>query len=169
MKTRNERLKFIIFGRRYTFFWLFQIILRLLINLLAGIFKLSYVNGHFLSYITLCGRPVHNSCIKAWLLTQPLTTIKVSNLQISSHRTKMYRNILIVLLVPVVSGFLLDTIGLSTKVTTVTELDVSKYLGRWYQMYASQSVYATFERKAICVTADCKYIFSHIKSVEITK
>ena len=79
----------------------------------------------------------------------------------------MYRNILIVLLVPVVSGFLLDTIGLSTKVTTVTELDVSKYLGRWYQMYASQSVYVTFERKAICVTADCKYIFSHIKSAEI--
>ena len=71
----------------------------------------------------------------------------------------MYSLIVVVLLVPVaVSGFLLDTF---IKVPTVTELDVNKYLGRWYQMYASQSVYATFENKADCVTADCKLdIFS---------
>ncbi|KAK7500460.1 hypothetical protein BaRGS_00008367 [Batillaria attramentaria] len=31
-------------------------------------------------------------------------------------------------------------------VHTVTELDVKKYLGRWYQMYASESVMVTFER-----------------------
>lgn len=65
--------------------------------------------------------------------------------------------LLLCLAVPVVSGFVLDSFGLSTKVNTVSELDVAKYLGRWYQMYASESVYATFERGAQCVTADCKY------------
>ncbi|XP_076076182.1 uncharacterized protein LOC143047112 [Mytilus galloprovincialis] len=62
--------------------------------------------------------------------------------------------LLLCLAVPVVSGFVLDSFGLSTKVNTVSELDVAKYLGRWYQMYASESVYATFERGAQCVTAD---------------
>ncbi|XP_033753730.1 apolipoprotein D-like [Pecten maximus] len=66
----------------------------------------------------------------------------------------MNRLFLIVLLAPAISAFLLDTLGLDTNVQTVTELDVSKYLGRWYQMYASQSVFATFERGAVCVTAD---------------
>ncbi|KAL8607341.1 hypothetical protein ACOMHN_039491 [Nucella lapillus] len=37
---------------------------------------------------------------------------------------------------------------------TVSALDDAKYLGRWYQMYASESVALTFERNAYCVTAD---------------
>jgi len=37
---------------------------------------------------------------------------------------------------------------------TVTELEDAKYLGRWYQVYASKSVSLTFERNAFCVTAD---------------
>ncbi|XP_021380123.1 apolipoprotein D-like [Mizuhopecten yessoensis] len=66
----------------------------------------------------------------------------------------MNRIFLIVLLAPAISAFLLDTFGLDSNVHTVTELDVSKYLGRWYQMFASQSVFATFERGAVCVIAD---------------
>ncbi|XP_076075532.1 outer membrane lipoprotein Blc-like [Mytilus galloprovincialis] len=66
----------------------------------------------------------------------------------------MYTILLTTVLLPVVSGFLLGSFGLGSAVTTVTQLDVNKYLGRWFQMYASQSVYATFERKAVCVTAD---------------
>ncbi|KAK7483788.1 hypothetical protein BaRGS_00025004 [Batillaria attramentaria] len=37
---------------------------------------------------------------------------------------------------------------------TVTELDDAKYLGRWYQVYSSESVALWFERNAYCVTAD---------------
>ncbi|XP_076454972.1 apolipoprotein D-like [Babylonia areolata] len=65
----------------------------------------------------------------------------------------------------VASGFLLDSVGnvIGSAVNvflnggaprTVAELDDSKYLGRWYQMYASESVALTFERNAVCVTAD---------------
>jgi apolipoprotein D and lipocalin family protein len=39
-------------------------------------------------------------------------------------------------------------------VDTVNQLDVSKYVGRWYQMYADQLVYSTIEPNAQCVTAD---------------
>ncbi|CAM9264944.1 unnamed protein product, partial [Heterosigma akashiwo] len=39
-------------------------------------------------------------------------------------------------------------------VAAVAELDVEKYLGRWYQAYASPSVYWTFEAGATCVYAD---------------
>lgn len=39
-------------------------------------------------------------------------------------------------------------------IDTVPSLNVTKYLGRWYQMYADPSVIATFERDAVCVTAD---------------
>ncbi|KAJ8037915.1 Temperature-induced lipocalin-1 [Holothuria leucospilota] len=37
---------------------------------------------------------------------------------------------------------------------TVKQLDVSAYLGRWYQVYADFIVFSTFERNAQCVTAD---------------
>jgi len=64
-----------------------------------------------------------------------------------------------------VRGFVLDTIGnafggavsvlLSGSAPhTVTELVDAKYLGRWYQMYESKSVALTFERNAVCITAD---------------
>merc|ERR1711976_453715 len=36
---------------------------------------------------------------------------------------------------------------------TVPELKVEKYLGRWYQTYASPIVYGTFEEDGVCVTA----------------
>ena len=36
---------------------------------------------------------------------------------------------------------------------TVDELDVGKYLGLWYQMYADPIVYATFEKDSYCCTA----------------
>lgn len=87
---------------------------------------------------------------------------KIPNITCSFHSmikylNKMYSSFVFVLLVSVVSGFLLDTIGLGSSVPVVSELDVNKYLGRWFQMYTSQSVYATFERRALCVTADCKF------------
>ncbi|XP_071479449.1 uncharacterized protein [Diadema antillarum] len=37
---------------------------------------------------------------------------------------------------------------------TVPELDVEQYLGRWYQMFTDFVVTSTFERNAVCVTAD---------------
>jgi len=39
-------------------------------------------------------------------------------------------------------------------INTVPELKVDKYLGRWFQMYTSLAVKATFEREAVCITAD---------------
>ncbi len=36
---------------------------------------------------------------------------------------------------------------------TVDTLSVPAYLGLWYQMYADQIVYSTFEKNAQCVTA----------------
>ncbi|OWF54090.1 apolipoprotein D-like [Mizuhopecten yessoensis] len=66
----------------------------------------------------------------------------------------MYSAVLITLFAPAISAFLLDSFGLGSGIKTVTELDVPKYLGRWYQMYASESVVATFEKDALCVTAD---------------
>jgi apolipoprotein D and lipocalin family protein len=39
-------------------------------------------------------------------------------------------------------------------VDTVDTLDVSAYIGRWYQMYADKVVLDTFEKDAYCVTAD---------------
>jgi len=36
---------------------------------------------------------------------------------------------------------------------TVTELDVNKYVGLWYQMYADSIVYNTFEKDSYCDTA----------------
>ena len=37
---------------------------------------------------------------------------------------------------------------------TVSSLNVTNYLGRWYQMYADLSVDITFENSSYCVTAD---------------
>lgn len=37
---------------------------------------------------------------------------------------------------------------------TVKELEVLRYLGRWYQAYADLAVYATFENSTFCDTAD---------------
>lgn len=45
------------------------------------------------------------------------------------------------------------TTTVGTKPTTVTTLDVNKYTGLWYQMYADQIVYSTFEKDAYCSTA----------------
>mmetsp|Transcript_30805 Transcript_30805/g.38599 ORF Transcript_30805/g.38599 Transcript_30805/m.38599 type:complete len:869 (+) Transcript_30805:85-2691(+) len=44
--------------------------------------------------------------------------------------------------------------SLFPEVTTVDELIMNQYLGRWYQVYASPSVYFTFERDATCVYAE---------------
>jgi len=38
--------------------------------------------------------------------------------------------------------------------TTVPTLNVDQYLGRWYQIYANAFVFNTFEKDAVCVTAD---------------
>ncbi|XP_068713369.1 outer membrane lipoprotein Blc-like [Montipora capricornis] len=56
-------------------------------------------------------------------------------------------------------GFLLvfSLVGLSDAnvgIDTVPVLNVTKYLGRWYQIYADAVVIDTFERDAVCVTAD---------------
>lgn len=37
---------------------------------------------------------------------------------------------------------------------TVPQLDVNKYLGRWYQAYSDLAVDLTFENRSYCVTAD---------------
>lgn len=39
-------------------------------------------------------------------------------------------------------------------VPAVSELNVTQYIGRWYQMNADRVVKGTFERGALCVTAD---------------
>jgi len=59
-------------------------------------------------------------------------------------------------------AFLVDTLGSVLGIVlsgghpphTVGHLEDAKYLGRWFQMYASESVAVTFERNAYCVTAD---------------
>lgn len=50
----------------------------------------------------------------------------------------------------------LDLSGLSSLVgqTPVTELNVTQYLGRWYQMYTDKVVMDTFEKDSTCDTAD---------------
>ena len=45
------------------------------------------------------------------------------------------------------------TIGLTCS-STVPELDVNKYIGLWYQMYADNIVYNTFEKDSFCDTAN---------------
>ncbi len=37
---------------------------------------------------------------------------------------------------------------------TIDSINVPSYLGRWYQLYASQIPNATFEKNGYCVTAD---------------
>ncbi len=44
----------------------------------------------------------------------------------------------------------------SGRVTPVTELNVSQYTGRWYQMYTDALVMHTFETRTDCDTADYK-------------
>lgn len=39
-------------------------------------------------------------------------------------------------------------------IETVSELNIPQYMGRWYQMYADKFVLSTFERNAVCMTAD---------------
>ncbi|XP_067029490.1 outer membrane lipoprotein Blc-like [Acropora muricata] len=39
-------------------------------------------------------------------------------------------------------------------IDTVPSLNRSQYIGRWYQVYADGAVVLTFERHAVCVTAD---------------
>eukprot|EP00620_Florenciella_sp_RCC1587_P015995 CAMPEP_0182559172 /NCGR_PEP_ID=MMETSP1324-20130603/2394_1 /TAXON_ID=236786 /ORGANISM="Florenciella sp., Strain RCC1587" /LENGTH=450 /DNA_ID=CAMNT_0024771405 /DNA_START=114 /DNA_END=1466 /DNA_ORIENTATION=+ len=53
-----------------------------------------------------------------------------------------------------IAGLSLSTGSGASSLTTVTELDVTKYQGRWYQMYADLFVTSTFERNGVCVTAD---------------
>ncbi|KAK7112968.1 apolipoprotein D-like [Littorina saxatilis] len=74
----------------------------------------------------------------------------------------MLRFAVVICCVLTAQGFLLDSVasivgtilngGPAPK--TVTQLEDAKYLGRWYQVYASKSVALTFERNAYCVTAD---------------
>ncbi len=39
-------------------------------------------------------------------------------------------------------------------IETVDELQLSSYVGRWYQMYSSLIPDITFEKKGYCITAD---------------
>ncbi|XP_074649182.1 apolipoprotein D-like [Tubulanus polymorphus] len=50
-------------------------------------------------------------------------------------------------------------------VKTVPELDASKYLGRWYQVYADAVVMKTFERNGVCITADYGLLENGVVSV----
>lgn len=50
--------------------------------------------------------------------------------------------------------FLLFAIAVSSySLKTVSELEVNKYIGTWYQMYADNIVYNTFEKDSFCDTA----------------
>eukprot|EP01137_Pigoraptor_chileana_P009286 Opistho-2@57302 len=40
------------------------------------------------------------------------------------------------------------------QIDTVADLQVAQYLGRWYQVYASPAIVNTFEKDAVCITAD---------------
>merc|ERR1711962_1057490 len=40
------------------------------------------------------------------------------------------------------------------KVKTVDELDLTKYMGRWYEMYNSLIQRQTFQKDSFCTTAD---------------
>ena len=51
----------------------------------------------------------------------------------------------------------------STPVTV--PVDLTKYVGRWYQMYADKFVTGTFERDAYCITAD--YAFNDDGTVAV--
>ncbi|XP_052799411.1 uncharacterized protein LOC128231026 [Mya arenaria] len=68
-----------------------------------------------------------------------------------------YACVLLFVCVPLREGFLVDTLIPSlfgSPPNTVKSLDLDKYLGRWYQMYASQSVVTLWESGAYCITAD---------------
>lgn len=39
-------------------------------------------------------------------------------------------------------------------IDTVPQLNMSQYIGRWYQMYSDKIVLESFQRNAVCVTAD---------------
>ncbi|XP_072041454.1 outer membrane lipoprotein Blc-like [Amphiura filiformis] len=47
-----------------------------------------------------------------------------------------------------------SSVALRPPPETVSTIDLPNYLGRWYQMYASRIVLATYERDNTCVTAD---------------
>jgi lipocalin len=62
--------------------------------------------------------------------------------------------ILSLLLLSISFGYnITDNEILKSKPTTVSSLDVNKYIGLWYQMYADQIVYSTFEKDSYCSTA----------------
>merc|ERR1712137_381810 len=65
-------------------------------------------------------------------------------------KTIMFKLIVSLLLVTASRAFIFGASG----PTTVPARDVDKYLGRWYQMYASASVVTLWEAGAVCVTAD---------------
>mmetsp|Transcript_23085 Transcript_23085/g.91569 ORF Transcript_23085/g.91569 Transcript_23085/m.91569 type:complete len:366 (-) Transcript_23085:1342-2439(-) len=44
--------------------------------------------------------------------------------------------------------------GVAAVVPAVTSFDATQYTGRWYQISANKLVTSTFERNAVCVTAD---------------
>jgi lipocalin len=54
--------------------------------------------------------------------------------------------------------------GLSNNFTTVSELDLQKYMGHWYQVYAAPFDY-TFQGYGKCITADYGIIDSNNVSV----
>ncbi|XP_072043390.1 outer membrane lipoprotein Blc-like [Amphiura filiformis] len=47
-----------------------------------------------------------------------------------------------------------DIPGLKEAPSTVSELELSQYIGRWYQVYGNRFVLNTFERQGTCITAD---------------
>ena len=49
--------------------------------------------------------------------------------------------------------FLLASFSVVFGLTTVSELDLTKYSGRWYQVYGSKFDFV-FEGKSNCITAD---------------
>jgi len=49
---------------------------------------------------------------------------------------------------------LLALVGSVFSIDVVPHVNTTAYLGRWYQMYANVLVYDSFERNAVCATAD---------------
>jgi len=68
-------------------------------------------------------------------------------------KTRYYEFMMLALNIFLILSLCTLSLAINPNPDTVPELDVSKYLGLWYQMAADKIVYTTFERDAYCATA----------------
>lgn len=56
----------------------------------------------------------------------------------------------------------------STKIDTVSELNIEQYSGTWFQMYSNLPVMSTFEKDNVCVTAQYGSPDPEIKKADVS-